>query len=295
MKNQKRACRWAAVLCLAALVLALLCGCRQQPEPEAPDERPVITIGVDDYAPFCYRAENGDYTGVDVELAREAFGRLGYQVEFKNIEWPQRDVLLADGTVDCLWDCYSMTGREEDYDWAGPYMNSRHAVAVRADSGIESLADLAGRSVAVQDTTRPEEIFLQREDPRIPALWKLYCCQDLEQVCALLRKGYADAVAAHEGVLDTLLLGEEEEYLILDEALDTAPLGVAFAKGAHTELAEQLGQTLDAMKQDGTLRTIAESYGLDPETAVWKGDAEWSTSSTPTGTCGGAARFWSLH
>ena len=274
MKNQKRACRWAAVLYLAVLVLALLCGCRQQAEPEAPDERPVITIGVDDYSPFCYRDESGDYAGVDVELAREAFGRLGYRAVFRNIEWTRRDALLADGTVDCLWDCYSMTGREDDYDWAGPYMYSRHAVAVRLDSGITSLADLAGRSVAVQATTRPEEIFLQREDPRIPELRQLFCCQDLEQVRALLRKGYVDAVAAHEGVLDRLLLGEEEDYLILDETLDTAPLGVAFEKGTHTELARQLAETLEAMKQDGTLRTIAESYGLDPETAAWKGDAE---------------------
>ena len=53
-----------------------------------------------------------------------------------------------------------MDGREEEYQWAGPYLYSRQVVAVRSDSDIYTLQDLAGKVVAVQSTTKPEELFL---------------------------------------------------------------------------------------------------------------------------------------
>ena len=58
--------------------------------------------------------------------------------------------------------------KRQVYRWAGPYMVSRQVVAVDADSSIRSLSDLAGKTIAVQSTGKPEEIFLSGSDPRIP-------------------------------------------------------------------------------------------------------------------------------
>lgn len=66
---------------------------------------------------------------------------------------------MENGTIDCIWGSFSMDGREEEYQWAGPYLYSRQVVAVHSDSDIRTLQDLAGKVVAVQSTTKPEELF----------------------------------------------------------------------------------------------------------------------------------------
>lgn len=82
---------------------------------------------------------------------------------FKRTSWQEKDELLAAGDVDCLWGCFSMTGREELYRWAGPYMYGRHVVVVREESDIYELSDLNGKRVAVQIGSKPEELFLTHQ------------------------------------------------------------------------------------------------------------------------------------
>lgn len=94
---------------------------------------------MDYFEPYSYQASNGEYKGIDVELTKEAFQRLGYQPKFENIVWEDKDELLADGTIDCLWSSYSMNGREDKYQWAGPYLYSRQMVAVRKESEINTI------------------------------------------------------------------------------------------------------------------------------------------------------------
>jgi len=110
-----------------------------------------------------------------VEIATEAFRRMGYAARFEPIDWEQKTNLVESGTIDCIWGCFSMDGREEIYRWAGPYMVSRQVVAVDADSSIRTLGDLAGKTVAVQSTGKPEEIFLSGSDPRKTAACSMRC------------------------------------------------------------------------------------------------------------------------
>ena len=100
--------------------------CGEESGGEEPDERLTVRIGSDDYSPFFYRNESGDFAGIDVELATEAFKRIGRRAVFIEIDWSEKNLRLENGEIDCLWGCFSMTGREELYAWAGPYMKSRH-------------------------------------------------------------------------------------------------------------------------------------------------------------------------
>lgn len=126
--------------------------CAVKKEKAADNELPEIVIGMDYFEPYSYQVSNGEYKGIDVELAKEAFQRLGYQPKFENIVWEDKDELLADGTIDCLWSSYSMNGREDKYQWVGPYLYSRQMVAVRKESEINTIQDLEGKGIAVQAT-----------------------------------------------------------------------------------------------------------------------------------------------
>lgn len=266
------------IFALAALAVAvgavMLCGCSQGGAAAEPDEGlPELVIGSDEYEPFNYIDENGDHAGIDVELAEEACSRLGYRPVFKRLVWEKKNEVLEDGGVDCLWGSFTMTDREDQYEWAGPYMYSRQIVVVRSNSEIYRLSDLAGKRVAVQATSKPESVFLERTDPRIPEVEAIYSFSTMDEIYSCLRKKYTDAIAGHEGALSSFMMTSPQNYRMLDESLYTSELGVAFKKGTHRNIAMQLTDILNDMKNDGTTEKIVEKYGLDGGYAL-KGQTE---------------------
>ena len=221
-------------------------------------------MGSDSYPPFVYLSNDSTPTGIDVDIATEAFARIGYAVRFEIIDWEQKTNLVESGAIDCIWGCFSMDGREQLYRWVGPYMVSRQVVAVRSDSDIRTLQDLAGKVVAVQSTTKPEELFLNAEQNGLPRLRRLYSLQNRDLLYTTLLKGYADALAAHESAIRQFMKDYSVEYRILDEPLMTARLGVAFAKDRSDDLPQQLTEVFREMLADGTVRQIVSRYLDDP-------------------------------
>ena len=226
---------------------------------------PQIIVGSDTYPPYIYLNNDGVPAGIDVEIATEAFRRMGYAARFESIEWEQKTNLVESGAIDCIWGCFSMDGREEAYRWAGPYMVSRQVVAVDADSSIRTLGDLAGKTIAVQSTTKPESIFLERTDSRIPLVREVYSLEDRELLYTSLGKGYVDAIAAHETAIRQYMKDYDADYRILDESILTTGIGVAFAKNDTRGLSEQLSRVFEEMRADGTTRTIIGRYLSDPD------------------------------
>ena len=266
MKKHRRGLRLAACLLTLAMCAALLCSCgRTGKTDDYTAAMPVIVVGSDNYPPFNYMGTDGAPTGIDVELATEAFGRLGYRVKFVTIDWEKKKELVENDTIDCIWGSFSMDGREEEYQWAGPYLHSRQVVAVNADSGIETLADLAGKTMMVQSTTKPEEIFLAGTDPRIPQLGEVLSTEDRSVQYAMLNCGYVDAVAAHETAILQYMQDCNADFRILEEPLLVTGIGVAFALNDTRGLDEQLTKTFAAMRADGTMKQIVGKYLPDPE------------------------------
>ena len=214
-------------ICIMAVLLAgslMLGGCGVKKEKAADNELPEIVIGMDYFEPYSYQVSNGEYKGIDVELAKEAFQRLGYQPKFENIVWEDKDELLAEGTIDCLWSCYSMNEREDKYQWAGPYLYSRQMVAVRKESEINTIQDLEGKKIAVQATTKAEELFLHKIASDLPQMEQVNCFSTTNELYAALRKNYVDAIAGHEAMLGSLVRDGEDAYRMLDESIYTSEL-----------------------------------------------------------------------
>ena len=268
-KNRKNNSRTRGKrICITALLLTgslMLGGCGEKKEKAVDSELPEIVIGMDYFEPYSYQTSDGEYKGIDVELAQEAFQRLGYQPKFENIVWEDKDELLADRTIDCLWSSYSMNGREDKYQWAGPYLYSRQMVAVRAESEIKKVQDLKGKRVAVQATTKAEDLFLHNIDSDIPQMEQVNCFSTTNELYAALRKNYVDAIAGHEAMLNSLVQDGEGSYRMLEESIYTSKLGIAFKKGTHKELTEELTETLKEMQGEGITEKIVIKYGLDAD------------------------------
>ncbi len=267
-RNVRPGMKWkwlGAAACVAGLVAALA-GCGSQAvRPGAETELPKILVGSDNYPPYNYEDASGQPTGIDVELATEAFRRMGYRAVFVYIDWEEKTELVESGQIDCIWGSFSIDGREDDYRWTEPYMYSRQVVAVRQDSDIQTLAELEGKRVAVQSTTKPEQLFLHQEESPVPKVAEVFSFPSRELIYPFLSKGYADAVAAHETSILQYMMDYDLEYRILDEPLLTVGLGVAFAREDDRGLEQELSTIFEEMRRDGTMETIIGKYLENPQ------------------------------
>ena len=266
--------RTGAFVSVMALAIGLMCGCGSQNNGVKDTGLEPIVVGIDKFEPYTYLDVNGDYTGVDIEIAEQVFHRLGYEPEFQFITWSEKNANLADGTIDCIWSCYSMNDREDDYQWAGPYLYSRQVIAVGSDSSIYDFEDLSDKNVGVQVTTRAANLFLHTIESPLPEVKQVNCFATKEDMFAALRNGYVDAIAGHEALLNQFITNGKGEYRLLEESPHVSRVGVAFEKGTHVELTQEMDELIREMSQDGTIGSIAEKYGLDAEKVVVGGETD---------------------
>ena len=254
-------------VCMTVIVFLLICGCAAKQEASLPQ----LIIGCNNYEPYYYADADGEPAGMDVDLAKEACARLGYRPVFKEIDLGQRQKLLQNGKIDCMWSCFSIDDNNDDYLWAGPYLYSRRVVVVRGDSDVTRLADLKGRSIAVQSNSTSEKIFMKRVNHQIPEVSRIASYRTFGEVFTALRKGYVDAIAGHEGALLVYTQDYPGQYRYLDMTLHQAKLGVAFDKNGDEKLAGRLTTVLNEMSEDGSTGNIIEKYGLDVDRNVYGG------------------------
>lgn len=258
-------CLAVMLACVLAAAACMGCGTEKKKSDDTEEVRPKIIIGSDNYPPFNSEDANGKAAGIDVDLANEAFGRMGYEAEFVYIDWEDKKQLLESGVIDCIWCSFSIDGREDQYRWTIPYMYSHQVIAVSKNSDIYTLQDLKGKRIAVQSTTKPEEIFASHTDERIPELAEVFSLQNRELLYPFLSKGYADAIAAHETSIVQCTKDYDLDFRILEEPLLTVGLGVAFDRSDTRGLEQELTHVLEEMREDGTTEQILGTYLDHPE------------------------------
>ena len=269
----KRCCQ--IMLCLLALLNLCACAAPMQKR----ENLPKLVIGVTIYEPYFYLGTMGEYEGIDAELAKEACARIGYEPVFVEIEADKRFESLQNGEIDCLWTTLSMEGREGDYLWAGPYLYTQRVAVVRADSGIESLEDLAGKRLSVMAGTTSERVVIEGKNTGIPTLKQVTVLGSQGEVFTALRKGYVDAIVGQESSLRLYTDEYPEQYRYLNLRIQSEALGIAFKKDGDVQLAGRLTEALHEMTADGTTAAIVESYGLDVQKNVYGGVTDAQTES----------------
>ena len=228
------------------------------------DNLKTLNVGSDLYPPFVYSNEYGDIVGLDVDILTEALGRIGYKPKYHLIGWEKKETLLGSGELDRVMASFRMTGREGEYRWAGPYLASRQVVAVDPESDIYTLADLEGRVVAVQSTTKPESILLNHTNENVPQIKELYSFSDRSYLNPALVEGLVDAIAAHESSLLTYEKDYGVTYRILSEPLLEVGLGTAFDINDTRGIDVKLTHAYQEMLADGTMERLVSKYFDDP-------------------------------
>lgn len=221
-----------------------------------------FTVGFDaSFPPYGYQ-ENGEYVGFDLDLAQEVCDRNGWEIMKTPIDWDAKNIELNGGSIDCIWNGFTMNGREDDYTWTPAYINNTQVFAVNKNSGIKKAADLAGKNVLVQADSSALAALQDEENTDIKALadsfGSLTQVPDYESALMELEAGSADAVAMDEGVALTKQ-AQNDNIVILDDVISQEQYGIAFKKG-NDELRDQVWSTLLEMEKDGTVDKIAAKY-----------------------------------
>lgn len=225
-----------------------------------------LIVGFDqDFPPMGFVGDDGEYTGFDLELAEEVAKRLGLEYKAQPIAWDSKDMELESGNIDCIWNGFTITGREDDYTWTEPYMANQQVFVVANDSGINSQADLAGKIVEVQTDSSAEAAL--KEAPELTATFKeLLTTADYNTAFMDLEQGAVDAIAMDVIVAGYQIQQRNADFKILDDSLSEEEYGVGFKKG-NTELRDKVQATLEEMAEDGTLKEISEKwFGKDVTT-----------------------------
>ena len=214
------------------------------------------------FPPYGYQDENGEYVGFDLDLAAEVCKRNNWELEKKPIDWDSKDMELNSGAINCIWNGFTMTGREDKYAWTAPYVDNSQVIVVKSDSGISTFADLAGKSVAVQTDSSAEDALESEENADLKnSFSELVIIGDYNSAFMNLDSGAVDAIAMDIGVADYQISSRGDQYIKLSEILSEEQYAVGFALD-NTELRDKVDSTLNDMRKDGTFEKIAEDWGL---------------------------------
>lgn len=263
----KKMTRFAAVLLAATMAFTLMaCSDSKKTDTSKDDSKEKFIVGFDaEYPPYGYKDDNGEYVGFDLDLAEEVCKRNDWELVKQPIDWDSKDMELNSGSIDCIWNGFTITGREDDYTWSEPYVDNSIVVVVAKDAGIEKKEDLAGKVVAVQaDSSGLAALTDEEDNEENLALTKSF--KELQQVADYntafmnLESGAVDAIVVDIGVAE-YQLASREGFVMLDDKVRTEQYAIGFKKG-NEELRDQVQATLDEMVEDGTFAKIAEDWDL---------------------------------
>ena len=224
-------------------------------------ERTTFTIGFDaEYPPYGYRTDAGDYEGFDIDLAQEVCNRRGWELIKQPIDWNTKDMELNSGSIDCIWNGFTMTGREDSYTFSEPYVDNSIVFVVLADSDIQTASDLAGKVVVTQADSSALSALESEDNAELTASFAtLEQIADYNSAFMNLEAGVDDAIAVDIGVAQYQLQSRGDKFRMLEEPLSTEQYAIGFKQG-NTELRDQVQETLDEMLADGTFDEIVANY-----------------------------------
>ena len=244
-----------ALLLAALLVATCFVGCKKNEE--------TIVVGYTIYAPMNYFNDAKELVGFDTDLAKKVFENMGYKVIFQEIDWDSKYTDLESGTIDCVWNGFTCNTADDDgvlrsekVDFSYKYMENLQVIVTKKDAGIASKEDLSGKMATVEGGSAGESYAKGFEGVTIKSAGKQTDCllevnsgaADFAVLDAQLAKSYVGKGDYANLVIVDGLSSDEEYYAI------------GFKKGS--ELTAKVNAELEKLAADGTMKKLAEQYGV---------------------------------
>lgn len=219
-----------------------------------------LVLGLDDsFPPMGFQDENQEIVGFDIDVASEVSKRMGVELVLQPISWEAKEVELSTKNIDCIWN--GMTYNEERakaMTLSIPYMENTQVAVVLADSDVNTLEDLAGKTVVIQNGSTASDAMDSHGDFK-NSLKELVKVDNNVQALLDLKISGSDAVVMDEVVARYYTEKEAGTYKVLDQSLADEEYAIGFRKGEVT-LCTEVEKYLKEMKADGTLASISEKW-----------------------------------
>ena len=223
-----------------------------------------LVVGFDaEYPPYGYLDADGNPTGFDIELAKAVCEKLGWGIEAKPIDWNSKDLELESGNINCIWNGFTLEGREGKYAFSEPYMLNEQVIVVASGSSIKSLSDLAGKKVITQAGSAALDLLSAEGDQA--DLGKTFdggavqTIADYNNAFLQLESGAVDAVACDLSIAQYQISQTGDKYTQLSEPLTSEHYAVGFKLGDDAT-AKTVTDSLKKLYADGTVKTLCDKY-----------------------------------
>ena len=245
---------------ILALIVALVCILSVTCCAEAV----TFKMGFDaEYPPYTYLGDDGEYAGFDIEMCKGVCEILGWDIELVPINWDTKLITLDAKEIDCIWSGLTIDVLDpEAYSISMAYSDNSQMILTKKDSGIATLADLAGKIVGVQLGTSAD-IMLTNDMPELVETFAELMRFENYNVCFTeLMAGSIDAIAIDIGVAAGKIAEYGDEYVMLEESLAAESYGICFRKD-DAEMCAAVEGAFMQLVENGTYLALAEKYGLD--------------------------------
>jgi len=219
-----------------------------------------LVMGLDDsFPPMGFRNERNEIVGYDVDLAKEVTRRMGVELVLQPIDWAAKEQELNTGEIDCIWNGFTITDeRKQNILYTPPYLKNAQVIVVKGNSPVNTLADLAGKTVGTQAGSSSIDALNDAPDFKA-SLKKVVEYQDFLTALMDLDVGGIDAVVIDLVVANDNINRSGKDFRILTETLGDEEFGIGFRKGDQA-LADKVWATLLEMASDGTVAKIATQW-----------------------------------
>ena len=260
------------LLTLAVLALAAGTASAQATDTLAKiKDRGAVNLGVRDSSGLAFTLGGGKYVGFHTEMAERIIDDLGkslgkpLKINYQVITSQNRIPLIQNGTID--FECGSTTNnkaRQKDVDFAFTTYVEEVRIAVKANSGIKSIKDLNGRTVAT--TTGTTSVQTLRKNERAGGIdFKEVMGKDHADSFLLLESGRADAFVMDGSILAANIAKSKspKDFAIVGEVLSVEPIACMLPKG-DAKLKKAIDDSIVRQIKDGSLTNLYDKWFLQP-------------------------------
>ena len=223
-----------------------------------------FVAGITLFEPMNYYDENGELTGFETEFTKAVCEKLGVEAKFQEIEWDKKEIELNAKTIDAIWNGLTVTEeRKENMGFSKSYVRNKQVVVIKADNKDKYTdeASMAGASCAAESGSAGQTAI---ETSSVLSQNEFVGASAQKDVLLEVKAGTVEL-----GVLDYVMakasIGEGTDYsdLMIVEGVELAPEEYAIGmRKSDTETIEKVNGAIDELVADGTLKALAEKYGL---------------------------------